>query len=71
MLILRQRVPPPTKVSCQYGYVHQREGSDHFWSLAAENDWVCDQEERGANLLMAQSVGIIFNSLLFMQVSDR
>ncbi len=59
------------QVSCEYGYVHQKDGYNHFWSLTAEDDWVCDRKEYGSNLFMAQNVGIILNSLLFMQISDR
>jgi hypothetical protein len=44
--------------------------SDSFWSLSAENGWVCDKAEYGSNILMAQSIGIIINTLLFLQPSD-
>lgn len=58
------------QVPCPYGYVYDDDKSDAFYSLSAENDWVCEKEEYGSNLLMAQSVGFIFNSLIFMHLSD-
>ncbi len=47
------------------------EGDSHFWSLSAENDWVCEDATRGSNLFMAQCVGYILNTLFFMQLTDR
>jgi hypothetical protein len=41
-----------------------------FWSMAAENDWVCDYENYGPNMFMAQNIGIIINTIIFMQLSD-
>jgi hypothetical protein len=41
-------------VSCREadGFVHERNASDAFWSLASEFDWVCDKSELGANVLV-------------------
>ena len=59
------------QIPCQYGFIHQTEGPDAFWSLSAENDWVCDEAQYGSNIMTAQGIGIIINSIVFMQLSDR
>ena len=58
------------KVSCSNGYVFDEQASDAFLSLSMENGWLCDKGELGSNLLMAQQVGFILNSILFMHLSD-
>jgi hypothetical protein len=58
------------EVPCS-SYVHDMSGSDSFWSLSSEYDWVCDKAEYGSNVLMAQNVGIIISTLIFMQLSDK
>ncbi|TRY77763.1 hypothetical protein TCAL_10421 [Tigriopus californicus] len=58
------------KISCPNGQFFNLSSSDAFHSLAVENDWVCDQADRGANLMMAQSIGSIINGLIVMQLSD-
>ena len=62
------------KTKCIYGYTHEREEDEvsngYFWSLTAENDWVCDQDIYGANMWLAQSVGFILHGIIFSQLSD-
>ena len=60
------------QVDCQHGYKHQRpnDADDFFWSLSSENDWVCQNSDVGSQVLTAQGVGIILNSVIFMQLSD-
>ena len=58
------------QIPCPNGYIYEDYDPDAFHSLSAENDWVCDKEEYGANLLLAQAIGIIVNGIIFMQISD-
>ena len=59
------------EVSCQNGYVYDMDASDAFWSLASEYDWVCEKSELGSSVLVAQSIGVIVSTVVFMQLSDR
>ena len=58
------------QTQCTNGYVHSMAESDAFWSLTAENDWVCDKAEYGPSILTSQSIGMILAGILFMQLSD-
>ena len=60
------------QTSCKYGYVHEsvNDAPDAFWSLSAENDWVCEDSEYGSHVLTAQGVGIILNCIAFLHLSD-
>ena len=59
------------QTTCVNGYRHNHIDDSPFWSLVAEHDWVCDDASRGANLIMAQNIGIVVNGLIFMQLSDK
>ncbi len=63
------------KVPCEFGYIHESASTSSdpqgfFLSLAAELDWVCDKFPNGPNLLMAQGIGYILNSLVTAHFCD-
>ena len=62
------------KTGCIYGYTHEEKeegiSNGYFWSLTAENDWVCDKEVNRGNIWLAQSIGYIFHGIIFSQLSD-
>ncbi len=61
------------EVKCvdHHGYIFDMSADDAFWSLASEYEWVCEKSEYGSSILVAQSIGIIVSTVIFMQLSDR
>ena len=57
-------------MSCEHGYLFDADIDDPFWSWTSENEWVCDQASFGPNILMAQSVGIVISTFIWLQPSD-
>ncbi|XP_023349584.1 solute carrier family 22 member 15 [Eurytemora carolleeae] len=63
---------PSTGEVCEGGnIVYNTTHENYLNSLTVQQNWVCDQKLRGSNVLTAVVAGVIFNSLIFGQLSDK